>query len=70
MGTNGVDDLVGELFGGNVKDIQPTAVTGIADRVQQMGFSEPHSPVEKRAVVGTGGLFSYSLAGRVSQPVA
>src|SRR5271157_1771876 len=53
---DGVDQVVGELFAGNVKDVASAAMTVIANGMQQVGLAQADAPVQEERVVGAGGI--------------
>src|SRR5262245_48503970 len=65
--TNRVDDLVHETFSGNVRELQPRAVSEhvVPNRVHQMRLAKAHAPVQEQRVVRTRWRFGHGAARRM-----
>ena len=51
--TDGVDQLIGEFFRGNIQNLGVFVVfqDKMGDGVHQVGLSQPHAPVDKQGIV-------------------
>lgn len=68
---DGGDELVGELFGGDVNDAGAGVFLehAVADGVHEVGFAEADGAVDEEGVVGAGGGFGDGLGGGVGKLV-
>ena len=70
--TDGVDQFIGELLGGQVANFKgrvfPLGFMG--DGLQQMGFAQTHGAVNKKRIVRFGRIFCHGLGRGKSKTVA
>jgi hypothetical protein len=68
---NGVNILIGEFFRREVRDARALFVPDhvLADRVQQVGFAQADSAVEKERIVGFAGRLGHGLGGGAGEIV-
>ena len=50
-----MDQVVGELFGGDVQNAQTILLRYVADGVQQVGFTQPNAAIQEQRVIRSGG---------------
>src|SRR6185436_1865198 len=47
MGADRIDQVVGEIFGGNVKRLQPARAARITNGLEQVRLAQPHAAIQE-----------------------
>ena len=69
---DGADELIGEALAGHVKNLPGGILLmhKMADGLHQMGFAQPHAPIDKERVIGLRRALRHGQRRRVGKAVA
>jgi len=72
VGAQGADEVAREVLDGGIADAQPVAVDlhVVADRLEEVGLSEPRRAVDEERVVGVSRHFRHRERRCVGEPIA